>query len=102
MMSLSQLKIKIENLNKTRQIEILKIFKKNNISLSENNNGTFVNLTYLTDVCLNEINTYLSYINDQEETLEELETVKAEFIKEHFDKSNGNDNKEKVSYNNYA
>lgn len=101
-MSLSQLKIKIENLNKTRQIEILKIFKKNNISLSENNNGTFVNLTYLTDVCLNEINTYLSYINDQEETLEELETVKAEFIKEHFDKSNGNDNKEKVSYNNYA
>ena len=96
------MKIKIENLNKTRQIEILKIFKKNNISLSENNNGTFVNLTYLTDVCLNEINTYLSYINDQEETLEELETVKAEFIKEHFDKSNGNDNKEKVSYNNYA
>ena len=31
---------------------------------------------------------YLEYINDQEETLEEIETVKAEFIKEHFDVKN--------------
>ena len=100
MLSLIDLKTKIENLNKTRQIEILKIFKKNNISYSENNNGTFVNLTFLSEECLNEIKNYLSYINDQEETLEELESVKAEFIKEHFDKSQENDNKDKVSYNN--
>tara|TARA_Y100000992_G_scaffold302690_1_gene278465 strand:+ start:2347 stop:2658 length:312 start_codon:yes stop_codon:yes gene_type:complete len=100
MLSLIDLKTKIENLNKTRQIEILKIFKKNNISYSENNNGTFVNLTFLSEECLNEIKNYLSYINDQEETLEELESVKAEFIKEHFDKSQENDNKEKVTYNN--
>lgn len=100
MLSLIDLKTKIENLNKTRQIEILKIFKKNNISYSENNNGTFVNLTFLSEECLNEIKNYLSYINDQEETLEELESVKAEFIKEHFDKSQENDNKEKVIYNN--
>lgn len=100
MLSLIDLKTKIENLNKTRQIEILKIFKKNNISYSENNNGTFVNLTFLSEECLNEIKNYLSYINDQEETLEELESVKAEFIKEHFDKSQENDNKDKVTYNN--
>jgi DNA repair ATPase RecN len=99
MSSLQQLKKTIECLNKTRQVEILKIFLKNNISVSENKNGSFINLSYLTPECLTEINKYLSYINDQDETLEELETVKQEFIKEHFDnKSNENNNKDRTIY----
>jgi len=99
MSSLQQLKKTIESLNKTRQIEILKIFLKNNISVSENKNGSFVNLSYLSPDCLKEVNNYLSYINDQDETLEELENVKQEFIKEHFEnKSNENNNKDRTIY----
>ena len=43
MSSLGDLKKTIETLNKTRQLEILKIFLKNKIDVSENKNGSFVN-----------------------------------------------------------
>ena len=103
-MSLISTKKAIESLNKTRQIEILKIFLKNNVNISENNNGTFVNLSFLSKECLNEIINYLNYIKDQEASLKTIENVKAEFLKEHFDNSIENHNKEKptVYNNNYA
>ena len=81
-MSLVDIKKTIESLNKTRQVEILKIFLKNNVSISENNNGTFINLSFLSEDCLNEVKEYLNYIKDQEASLKTLENVKAEFIKE--------------------
>ncbi len=103
-MSLTSTKKAIESLNKTRQIEILKIFLKNNVNISENNNGTFVNLSFLSKECLNEIINYLNYIKDQEASLKTIENVKAEFLKEHFDNSIENHNKENptVYTNNYA
>ena len=61
-MSLVDIKKTIESLNKTRQVEILKIFLKNNVSISENNNGTFINLSFLSEDCLNEVKEYLNYI----------------------------------------
>ena len=57
------IKNKIETLDKNYQIEILKIFLKHNIEMTENNNGTFINLT-LKKV-LNEIVKYLKYIQLQ-------------------------------------
>lgn len=103
MSTLVEIKKNIESLNKTRQVEILKIFLKNNVSISENNNGTFVNLSFLPEECLNEIKEYLNYIKDQEASLKTLEKVKAEFIKEHFDNTVENHNKETPPvYNNYA
>jgi len=101
MSSLGDLKKTIESLNKTRQMEILKIFLKNNIDISENKNGSFVNLTYLSESCLEEVKGYISYITDQENTLETLENVKLEFIKEHFDNKNvENSNKDTPEYTN--
>ena len=102
-MSLVDIKKTIESLNKTRQVEILKIFLKNNVSISENNNGTFINLSFLSEDCLNEVKEYLNYIKDQEASLKTLENVKAEFIKEHFDNNMENHNKETPPvYNNYV
>ena len=102
-MSLVDIKKTIESLNKTRQVEILKIFLKNNVSISENNNGTFINLSFLSEDCLNEVKEYLNYIKDQEASLKTLENVKAEFIKEHFDNTIENHNKETSPvYSNYA
>ena len=103
MSTLVEIKKTIESLNKTRQVEILKIFLKNNVSISENNNGTFINLSHLQEDCLNELKDYLNYIKDQEASLKTIENVKAEFIKEHFDNTIENHNKETPPvYNNYA
>ena len=73
------LKGKIEDLDKHYQIEILKIFLKHNVEMTENNNGTFINLTYVKKKrVLNEINKYMKYIDVQEKTLNETENLKKE------------------------
>jgi len=89
MIELITLKNKIEQLNKKQQIEVLKIVTKMEVSYSENNNGTFFNLSKLTNDQLSQINSYISYVSDQETTLAELETVKNELCETFF---NGNKN----------
>lgn len=62
-----QLRNKIEAMNKHQQIEILKIFSnaKPSVTLNENNNGTFVNLTSLPPHIISKIETYVQYIEEQ-------------------------------------
>ena len=93
------MKKKIEQLNKTRQIEILKLFLKHNISVTENNNGSFVNMTYLNDECLEDINQYLKYIEDQDITLNTIETVKEEIENNYFKSTEETDNNKNVEQN---
>tara|TARA_B110000858_G_C17808839_1_gene479652 strand:- start:1660 stop:1998 length:339 start_codon:yes stop_codon:yes gene_type:complete len=89
MIELITLKNKIEQLNKKQQIEVLKIVFKMDVAYSENNNGTFFNLSGLDDTQLSQINSYINYVSDQENTLAELETVKNELCETFF---NGNKN----------
>lgn len=89
------MKKRIEGLNITRQREILRILIDNNVSISENKNGSFINLTILTDKVISEINKYLQYITDQDETIAELESVKQEFECNYFDKDNKDKNENK-------
>ena len=70
---LENLKISIEKLNKHHQIEILRILSKHLCKLNENKSGVFINMTFLTDEIINDINNYLQYINDQEERLKTVE-----------------------------
>lgn len=76
------IKDKIENIGKNYQIEILKIFLKHNIEMTENNNGTFINLTHIKKKkVLNEILKYLKYIEIQQQTLDETELIKSDMAK---------------------
>ena len=93
------MKKKIELLNKTRQIEILKLFLKHNISVTENNNGSFVNMTYLNDKCLEEINQYLKYIEDQDITLNTIETVKEEIENNYFKSTEETEGEKNIEQN---
>jgi hypothetical protein len=78
--SLSLLKNKIENMSKTNHIEILQILKKHqNVKLNENKSGVFVNLSFLSNELLEEINKYVNYINEQESVINTIETQKQEF-----------------------
>jgi uncharacterized ferritin-like protein (DUF455 family) len=89
MLELVTIKTKIEQLNKKQQMEILKIIMKMNISHSENNNGVFFNLSSLSQDQISELQKYIEYINDQEDTLQELEDVKNELNETYFN-TNGN------------
>lgn len=69
----------IEKLNKQRQIEVLKIFNENNIDISENKNGSFVNLTLIPKEVIDKLKNYIQYIKDQDISLQEIEYVKNDF-----------------------
>jgi len=84
MIELVTLKTKIEQLTKKQQIEILRIILKLDVSVSENNNGIFFNLSSLSHEQINNINKYIDYVGDQEEALQEFENVKNELSETFF------------------
>ena len=90
MIELVTLKTKIEKLTKKQQVEILKIIMKIDVSISENNNGIFFNLSSLSEKQLGNINTYIDYVSDQEKTLQELELIKNELTETFFNNNNIN------------
>ena len=76
---LENIKNAIEVMNKYHQIEILKILNKNTCKLNENKSGVYVNMSFLPEETIVELEKYIDYIKDQEESL-----VKMEFQKEEF------------------
>ena len=85
------LKEQIENLDAFHHNKILKILVKNNIKYSENRNGIFVNMNSFNKNTINDIEKTLSYIKNQEKSLQDIENIKDEINKDYFE----NDNKEK-------
>ena len=79
MSDLDDMKTCIEKMSKINQIEILKILVKHNVKINENKSGIFVNMTFLEANVLKDIESYLEYVNMQEQTLESIEVQKEEF-----------------------
>ena len=87
---LKQIKDSIEELSPGHHLEVLKILKKNNsIVLNENKNGIFVNLTDISLDILLELEKYIKYISLQQTQLNLVENTKKEYEKTFF-----KDNKE--------
>ena len=76
---LERLKEKIEALSKFQQVEILRILSKNMCKLNENKSGIFVNMTFLENNVIEEIEKYMSYVEDQTNTFQTIEYQKEEF-----------------------
>lgn len=89
-----KLKQIIEKMDIIHHKKIFSILKKNNINISENRNGSFINITNLNSEIIQELNNYIYYINQQEKTLIDVENLKQELQKDFFDK----DNKETITY----
>jgi hypothetical protein len=84
----------IEKMNKFNQIEILRIMSKHSeITLNENKYGVHINLSDLKNEIIDELNTYIVYVNTQEVTLHEDEKQKECFKNIYFTKDN-KDNKD--------
>ena len=76
---LELIKTSVDKMNQMQHIEILKILKNNkNVKLNENRNGVYINLSFLPEESIEELKKYVSYIEDQEKSLEIVERQKLE------------------------
>lgn len=70
--------LKIEKLNKKQHIELLRIIVKDEkVNISENKNGTFINMNELNNEIINKIIEYLNYIETKEKELINIENEKS-------------------------
>jgi len=77
----------IENMNKFNQIEVLRILSKHsNAILNENKYGVHINLTELPKYIIDELTTYIKYVNTQELTLGNIEKQKEAYRNTFFTK----------------
>lgn len=90
--TIETLKKTIETMNKHHQVEVLKILTKNLCRINENKSGCYINLSFLPDSTINEIKTYIDYVNAQEESLITMEYQKEEFKNAFFNEKEDKDN----------
>ena len=84
---LNYLRESIENMNKFNQVEVLRLLNKyKNVTLNENKNGIHINLSELKNDILDEIDTYVKYVNNQEKTLNVVEQKKEDYKNTYFSK----------------
>ena len=95
---LEQIKAEIESMDKYHQIEVLKILSKNLCKINENKSGVYVNLSFLDNETMDEIQKYIDYSKQQEESLVTMEYQKDEF-KNAFFIEKGNKDNMTISYN---
>jgi len=106
---LNNIKKLIESMNKNYHIEILKILVDNNIAISKNNNGSFINLSNLDTTLINKLEEFIKYVEEQQNELSCIEDEKVNIKKEFFTKNskkknnnnkNNNDNNKNNNINN--
>ena len=85
-MSNIELKNKIEKLDEIHHRKILEIFVNNNIHVSENRNGCFINISNLDTKIIKQLTDYMVYIEAQEEDLNDIEQKKKELSNDYFKK----------------
>ena len=93
---LQQIKEIIETMNKSYQLEILKLFISESSAFSENNNGVFINLTELDAKIIYKLEKFIDFVYKQQNQLETVETQK-DNIKDEFFNSDKRNNKYKVN-----
>ena len=94
---LNKLRETIEGLDKVHHVEIASIFKKNRIHLNENSNGIFINLNEVSEHIIKEIQEYIEFVKKQEIYINQHEQTKNDLEKNYFmnnteDNDNDNDN----------
>tara|TARA_B110000259_G_scaffold187621_1_gene242534 strand:- start:6099 stop:6581 length:483 start_codon:yes stop_codon:yes gene_type:complete len=64
---------KILKLSEIQQNEIFNIIKKEGVNYSKNNNGIFINLTKIDIELINKMNSYIDYLENNQEKLNKIE-----------------------------
>jgi hypothetical protein len=75
----------IEIMTKFNQIEILRIITKyKNITINENKNGIYLNLSEFSNNILDELIVYINYVTTQENELTNIENQKENYKNIYF------------------
>lgn len=83
---LIRIKTSIEKMNKFHQIGVLKLLSsREGLTVNENNNGVFINLSDLDTETLHELSNYIHYVNEQESDLNQHEEKKEKYKTVFFD-----------------
>lgn len=90
--TLDVLKKTIEKMNKVHQVKVLEILFKHSCKLNENKSGVYVNMSFLPTEVLDEINEYIGYVSEQEESFNTAEYQKEEFKNSFFIEKEDKDN----------
>lgn len=73
------LKRAIEKMGKQQHIEVLQLVKKyETVTVNENRNGVYINLSFIPDELVYDLEKYVEYIQEQEKNLNTLEEQKNE------------------------
>jgi len=84
---MNKIKQNIEQMSVHHQIEVLRILKKGDkVVINENNNGSFINLNELSPEILKELEKYIQYVNEQQQQLNSVEIKKEELEHSFFNK----------------
>jgi hypothetical protein len=78
---LTQLVKHIEELSKDQHIQILSIFKKYNVEITENSNGCFIDMTELQPVVFEELKKYTDYVQSKKDDMHTFEAEKEDLKK---------------------
>ena len=81
---LESLKKDIEQLNESDHLKILKILLENNVSVSENNNGCFINLSDVEDDVIEKLSNFLKFLGEQIDNLSIIEDKKKTMKSKYF------------------
>tara|TARA_Y100000389_G_scaffold205108_1_gene263293 strand:+ start:17210 stop:17500 length:291 start_codon:yes stop_codon:yes gene_type:complete len=82
---LEDLKASIEKMSLSQQKEVLVLlYKKGHVSISENQNGSFINLSCLRPSDIAGLNQFVAYVQAQQDTLARGEKHKDELRHEYF------------------
>jgi len=71
----NKIKANIINLNSNEIEEIFKIIYKNNSTYTKNNNGIFINLNWLDDTTLMNINNYIHFCIKSHDEINKYENI---------------------------
>tara|TARA_B100001059_G_C17278412_1_gene307027 strand:+ start:59 stop:334 length:276 start_codon:yes stop_codon:yes gene_type:complete len=87
--NLEDMVCKIGSMNKEDHVEILRIIKKSQptLSVSENTNGCFVNMSELTELSIKSIQTFINLKSQREKELDKHETIKNTIIESYMESS---------------
>jgi len=84
-LELVKIKERIECMSKKHQIDVLKILNNDQyVILNENNNGVFINLNELDINILNKLLDFITYVTNQENHLNSVESIKNDIEKTYF------------------
>lgn len=79
---LLELKKNISELDKTEQLEILKILQRHQDHVTENKNGIFINLCNISTTAIREVTTFVRYSIENRNRLSNLERLSEALLKE--------------------